>query len=89
MEHSECGDAEDIFSTGCFLFKESVIRLFVKQLVKALYFLHYKCGIAHLDLKLPNLLLNSLLLPIITDFGFSDSVNDCLNIWRGSEFHIS
>ena len=66
-----------------------MVRLVFKQIVKGVYFLHNTCGIAHLDLKLQNILLNDEMIPIITDFGFSEPVGATLTAWRGTESYIS
>ena len=65
-------------------------RLAFKQIVKNVHYLHKVCGIVHLDLKMPNILLNAFLLPVLTDFGFAEAGNgEPLQTWKGTEYHIS
>ena len=66
-----------------------MVKLAFKQIVKGVHFLHRSCGIAHLDVKIENTLLNDYLIPILTDFGFSEPVNDVLTFYRGSKFYFS
>lgn len=74
---------------GCFMYNEPIVRLVFKQIVKGVHYLHKTCGIAHLDLKLQNILLNDYMLPILTDFGFAGIVAQNVTNWRGTEHHIS
>ena len=49
---------------------DGLTRLYFKQLIKAVYFMHNK-GIVHKDLKLENILLDSQYNLVIADFGLS------------------
>ena len=49
-------------------------RFFMFQMVDALDYIH-KCGVAHLDLKLENILLDGDLNIKVSDFGFATNEN--------------
>lgn len=55
--------------------KESQARIWFKQIMDGLNYMHSK-GIAHRDLKLDNFLLNSQYEPLISDFGFACNTSD-------------
>jgi serine/threonine protein kinase len=42
-----------------------------KHLIRTLDFMHSTCGLAHRDLKYENVFLNSNLIPVLGDFGFT------------------
>lgn len=90
LEHCSNGDFVEVFKTGVFTYNEYMVRLAFKQIVKNVHYLHKVCGIVHLDLKMPNILLNAFLLPVLTDFGFAEAGNgEPLQTWKGTEYHIS
>lgn len=73
LELAEGGDLFDYIFTVGKGFPENVARLYFKQLVSALEFMHYH-NVVHRDLKLENLLLDSNFNLKIADFGLSTSV---------------
>jgi len=67
MEYAPFGDFHDIISTSPVPFTEKLIRSLFHQLVEGVEYLHTN-GVAHLDLKLENLLLGEDFKLKITDF---------------------
>jgi serine/threonine protein kinase len=63
---------------------EILIRTYFRQLVRGLEHLHSQ-GIAHLDIKLENLLIGDDYLLKIADFDVSQKINDIDMLSRGSE----
>jgi serine/threonine protein kinase len=74
MEYAPYGDFFDIVMSRE-LKEETLIRTYFHQLIEGLEYLHSK-GIAHLDLKLDNLLLGKNYLLKITDFDLAHSVKE-------------
>jgi serine/threonine protein kinase len=74
MEYAPYGDFFDIVMSRE-LKEETLIRTYFHQLIEGLEYLHSK-GIAHLDLKLDNLLLGKNYLLKITDFDLAHSVRE-------------
>ncbi len=56
-------------------------KIYLKQLVSALIHLHYEKGIAHRDIKLENIMLDSNNDLVLCDFGYST------NYHPGEKFH--
>lgn len=73
-EYTPNGDLFDFVTKGC-LENETVIRSYFHQLIEGLEYLHDQ-GIAHLDLKLENLLLDINYALKIIDFDQAQSVTD-------------
>lgn len=77
MEYAPYGDFFNLILDYNFA-DEKLIRTYFHQLVEGLRYIHNN-GIAHLDLKLENLLLGKDLLLKIADFDLAQSINDdCL-----------
>jgi len=70
MEYALYGDFVDLVETGKFLNDEKLIRTYFRQLVNGLEYLH-RHDVAHMDIKLENLLLGKDLNLKIIDFEFS------------------
>jgi serine/threonine protein kinase len=82
MEYAPYGDFFDlIFSQE--LSNENLIRTYFQQLVEGIGHLHSK-GIAHLDVKLENLLLGQDYVLKITDFDQSQALNETSLLYKGS-----
>jgi len=74
MEYAPYGDFFNLILDYAFT-DEKLIRTYFHQLIEALKYLHSK-GIAHLDLKLENLLLGQDLLLKVADFDLSQNLSD-------------
>jgi serine/threonine protein kinase len=82
MEFAPYGDFFDlIFSQE--LKNEKLIRTYFQELVEGVGYLHSK-GIAHLDIKLENLLLGQDYVLKITDFDQSQALNETDLLYKGS-----
>ena len=53
-------------------------KVIFRKLIESFKFLHEKCGILHLDIKLDNIILDNEFQPIIIDFTFSQEYKDAL-----------
>ena len=74
MEYIHYGDFFDIVTSGM-LNSEILVRTYFHQLIKGLEYIH-SLGIAHLDLKLDNLMLDSNFKLKIIDFDHAQSITD-------------
>ena len=74
MEYEPNGDLHDLIANHRFPLDDKLARTYFQQLVHALEFLHSN-GIAHLDLKLENLLLGEGYLLKIADFDACQFIN--------------
>jgi serine/threonine protein kinase len=51
--------------------------------------MHTACGLAHLDIKLENVMLDDQYNPKLIDFAYSDDISKKLTIFRGTEFYMA
>jgi len=84
MELAKYGDFFDLANDGLFQDNEILIRTYFHQLVEGLEYIHSQ-GIAHLDLKLENLMLGSEFMLKIIDFDQSQPIKDNYVLSRGTE----
>jgi Serine/threonine protein kinase len=89
MEYALFGDFSDLFLKDLFVNDEKLVRTYFHQLMKALSFLH-KNRIAHMDIKLENLLLSEDFSLKLADFDFAffegdDYVNPGTKNFRAPE----
>ena len=88
MEYAPYGDFYDVAAVRKALVNEKLVRTYFKQLVEGLEYLH-SCQIAHLDLKLENLLLGKDYTLKITDFDLAYMKGDSKQSPRGTRFYRS
>ena len=74
MEYCEHGDMFDVVKKSGKLSQGLAVHIF-KQVLSAIEFLHETVGVAHLDIKLENLLIDSEFKIKMCDFGFSDPID--------------
>lgn len=74
MEYAPYGDFFSVILNHT-ITDEKLVRTYFHQLIEGLHYLHSE-GIAHLDIKLENLLLGEDFSLKIADFGLSDKIND-------------
>jgi len=51
--------------------------------------MHHSCGIAHIDIKLENIVLDQGYSPKFIDFAYSDQVGVDLTVFRGTETYMA
>lgn len=51
--------------------------------------MHHICGLAHLDIKLENIVIDKYFIPKFIDFAFSDWVGADLTLFRGTEIYMA
>ena len=81
MEYAERGN---LFEYVCFKpLSENATCFYFRQLLSAIYYMHYEMGICHWDLKPENLLIDSNYDLKVADYGFAAKRNgirgDCLH----------
>jgi len=86
MEYAPNGDFFDLCITRRICMSDKLARTYFHQLIDALEYLHLN-GVAHLDLKLHNLLLGAEYELKITDFDLSHMQGDGKLISRGSKYY--
>jgi len=84
MEYAPYGDMFDFVQTNKFNIDDKLIRTFFRQLVDGVEYLHVK-GIAHLDLKLENLLIGQDFMLKVADFDISYIIGDEKLYSRGTK----
>lgn len=84
MEYCSNGDLFDLVKKSGKLSSSLALHIF-SQVLNAIEFLHEKIGIAHLDIKLENLLIARDLSIKLCDFGFTDKVGLRLFKNKGTE----
>jgi len=71
---------------------ENITRLCFQEIVDAISYIH-SLGICHRDLKVDNIMVDSLCCMKLVDFGFSQIVNkysdEYLRTWRGTEIYMA
>jgi len=83
FEYAPYGDFLDVYGDYSYLFNEKLVRTYFRQLIEGLEYLHSK-KIAHLDIKLENLLLGEDFKLKITDFDLSSYTDDFHLIAKGT-----
>lgn len=83
-EYAKYGDFFDIVTNGC-LITETLVRTYFKQLIEGIDYIHAQ-GVAHLDLKLENIMLGSNFELKIIDFDQAQSIKDSM-ITSGGTIH--
>jgi len=86
MEYAPYGDFFDLLTTHKVRFDNKLLRTYFHQLIAGLEYLH-SIGIAHLDIKLENLLLGKGFQLKITDFDFSFCKGDSQIRGSGTRFY--
>jgi len=85
-EYAPYGDFLD-FVMDCYqTFTEELIRTYFRQLIEGLEYLHSK-NIAHLDIKLENLLMGENFTLKIADFDLSCFIEDTKILTKGTEYY--
>ena len=51
--------------------------------------MHNVCGLAHLDIKLENIVLDANYIPKLIDFAYTDKTGVDLTIFRGTEYYMA
>ena len=82
MEHASYGDFFNLTTDFSFT-NEKLVRTYFHQIIDGLTYLHSR-GIAHLDLKLDNLLLADNFILKICDFDLAQEVSERLIVSRGT-----
>jgi len=75
-EYAKYGDFFDIVTKGC-LMTEVLVRTYFRQLIEGIEYIHSQ-GVAHLDLKLENIMLGSNFELKIIDFDQAQDINDTM-----------
>jgi len=83
IELARFGDFFDVVQDGYFKNNADLMRTYFHQLIKGVEYMHSQ-GVAHLDLKLENLMLGDNFLLKIIDFDSSEPLNAKTTISRGS-----
>jgi len=83
-EYAKYGDFFDIVTKGC-LITEVLVRTYFRQLVEGIEYIHSQ-GVAHLDLKLENIMLGSNFELKIIDFDQAQNLSDTM-ITSGGTIH--
>ena len=86
MEYAPYGDFFDLIKDHGSEIDSKLARTYFRQLIDGLEYLH-KNGVAHMDLKLENLLVGKDYALKIADFDFSHFENDSEVISRGTKFY--
>jgi len=86
MEYAPNGDFFDLIMNHTVDIDNKLIRTYFRQLIEGLEYLH-QSGVAHMDLKLENLLMGEDFNLKIADFDLSYLVNDKIILSRGTQFY--
>jgi len=88
MEYAPHGDLFDFVKNFRTDIDDKLIRTYIRQLIDGVEYLHIK-GIAHLDLKLENLLIGEDLMLKIADFDLSYIIGDEKIYSKGTKYYRS
>lgn len=86
MEYAEHGDFYNFLKHHKDLFDDKLIRTYFRQLIQGLEYIHEN-GVAHMDLKLDNLLIANDFTLKIADFDMAHFKEDAIIISNGSKFY--
>lgn len=59
------------------------------QIIQAVHFLHQECGIAHLDIKLENIVADGNFTLKLIDFAFCEPINQKISICKGTDIYLA
>ena len=85
-------EKEDLFfyvKSGLTRYNERLCRSLFAQILLGLHFMHHSCGLAHLDIKLENIVLDDKYMLKLIDFAYTDSIHEDLKIFRGTETYMA
>jgi serine/threonine protein kinase len=71
------------------VFNESLCRYIFSQILSAVHYLHTNCSMAHLDIKLENVVLDSFYHPKLIDFAYSEETSTEIKSFRGTENYMA
>jgi serine/threonine protein kinase len=82
IEYAKNGDMLGPFMKGACM-PESLARTFFQHIIEAVSYMH-NCGVAHMDLKLDNILIDDEFNPKVIDFDVSQEVTDAKQFGSGT-----
>lgn len=85
-------EKEDLFfyvKSGFTRYNEKLCRAIFAQILHGLHFMHHKCGMAHLDIKLENIVLDDKFIVKLIDFAYTDNIHEKLRVFRGTENYMA
>lgn len=86
MEYAPYGDLFDLLTNHGEKVDDKLMRTYFRQLIEGIEYLH-KNGVAHMDLKLENLLLGDKYMLKIADFDLSTMIGDNKMLSKGTKFY--
>lgn len=72
MQYCPRGELYSYYESGLTLRNERLCKALFVQVLQAVHFMHHVCNIAHLDIKLENIVLDETYALKLIDFGFSE-----------------